>query len=161
MKGLGSKGQFSFFYGSLQRYKYGMRLNTQRISGHMLQSALEYTKSSAPRCLQAIYHLKQDKKQQNLKRRKSREIKMRSGTESLFLCFLLPLSFISTCSPYLPAGLPQFPIRAQICKPRWGIHHGLTWSLPSSAWRFKLVLWVFIPCCFHPMFSSNPCLLLY
>lgn len=77
-------------------------------------------------------------------------MKIRSGTESFFLCFLLPLSFLSTCSPYLPARLPRLSIRAQICKPRGDTHHGLTWSLPFSAQRFNLVLRFVVPCCFHP-----------
>lgn len=152
---------FLVFYGSSQWYKYGMRLNTQRISGHMFTSALEYAKSSAPHCLQTIYHLKQNKKQQNLQRRKKAEkLRLDLAQNRYFLWIIIssPLSFISIAAPTFLQGCP---IRAQICRPTWGVPHGLTWDIPSSACRFKWVLCFVIPCCFHPMFSSSPCLFLY
>lgn len=102
---MGQKDKFLFFYSSLQCHKYGTRLRTQRICGHVLQNTSEYPKTSAPRCLQTLYHLKQDEKQQNLKRRKSRGVKTRSQKDSLcffFHRFSSPLSLISTHRPYCP-----------------------------------------------------------
>lgn len=61
-----------FFHGSLQWYRYGMKLSTQRISGHTLQRPLEYTRNSAPRFPQAVQHLKQDKATEFEKKEKQR-----------------------------------------------------------------------------------------
>lgn len=109
MKGRGSKGQVSFFYSNLQWYTYRMRLDTQRISGHMWESALEYTKSSAPHCLQTIYYLKQDKKQQNLKRRKSREMKLGLAQNHYFFVFFSPYHLSPHAAPTYLQGCPNCP----------------------------------------------------
>lgn len=119
-----------------------MKLNTQRISGHMLQSALEYTRNFAPHSPQAILTSKTRQKATEFEK-KGKVEKWRLGLAQTIINFLLPLALIFISSPYLHVRLPQLSIRPQICKPRWDIHDCHSWSLPSSTWRFKLVLWLY------------------
>lgn len=100
---------FFFFMVAYSDYKYAMRLKTQRISGHMLQSALEYTKSSASHCLQAIYHLKQDKKQQFEKKEKHRIWSGKGLAQNHYLFSSLPYHLSPPAAPTYLQGCPDFP----------------------------------------------------